>query len=177
MARTRQTRKKPEEPTASVEERLAAALSQGPFDESQRHTSNIGFPHVGDQVTLRDSDTIYLVTLVSPGGREVNLSLPGTNLQRYRVSVDDLNFKQRTTQSNKPIKPKWTIAQVQTRVDDAKQVLLEQLDQELLELSKYLKSKDVPNVVSGELDKLREEVKERWQEMLDRLPDLLEEES
>jgi hypothetical protein len=175
MPRIKQ-RKKPVEPAASVEERLAAALSPNSDGGSDEQT-NPALPNVGDQVILRSSGTTYLVTAASPNGREVNLSLPGTNLERYRVSVDDLEFVDKKAPPNKPATPKWDWEEVKARVEEAKRSSLEQLDAELSELTIYLKTKGVADPVSGEVNKLREEIKQQWQQTLGRLSDLLKEES
>jgi hypothetical protein len=175
MPRIKQ-RKKPVEAAASVEERLAAALSQNRASESDENL-NPGLPNVGDQVILRSSGTTYLVTAASPSGREVNLSLPGTNLERYRVSVDDLEFLGRHPAPSKPANPEWEPEEVVARFEKAKSSSQEQLNAELSELTSYLKTKGVPDLVSNEVNKLGDEIRAQWQEFLDRLPDLLKERS
>ena len=46
---------------------------------------------VGDCVVLDgDSKTVYRVTHVYRDGREVNLALPRTTLERFHVPVEDL---------------------------------------------------------------------------------------
>ncbi|MEG9435685.1 hypothetical protein JAO29_05855 [Edaphobacter sp. HDX4] len=168
--------KKPVEPAASVEERLAAALSAKSDGGSDEQT-NPALPNVGDQVILRSSGTTYLVTAASSNGREVNLSLPGTNLERYRVSVDDLEFLGQQPAPSKPAEPEWDPEEGEAHVEKARRSSLEQMDAELSELTRYLKTEGTPHSVSNKVNKLGDEIRAQWQEFLDRLPDLLKERS
>src|ERR1700729_2369330 len=52
-------------------------------------------PQVGDKVIKPRSDSILEITHVSRDGDEVNLQLPGTNLEWYRVRTDTLTFVER----------------------------------------------------------------------------------
>jgi hypothetical protein len=46
--------------------------------------------HVGARVNLIGSDSVWEVTRVSYDGRQVDLCLRGTNLERFRVPVSEL---------------------------------------------------------------------------------------
>src|SRR4051812_26361495 len=63
-------------------------------------------PTVGETVRLKTSNTVYEVTSVSPHGSSVNLALPGTNLERFRIPVTDLSFVQRKEVKALPPTPK-----------------------------------------------------------------------
>ena len=52
-------------------------------------------PKIGDKVTMPRSESVLEVTSVSRDGDEVNLQLPGTNLQWFRVRSDTLTFVER----------------------------------------------------------------------------------
>ena len=52
-------------------------------------------PHVGDKVIPERSDSVWVVSHVSSDGKEVNLNLEGTNLDRFRVRADTLKFVDR----------------------------------------------------------------------------------
>ena len=52
-------------------------------------------PRVGDKVTIPSAKSVLEVTHVSHDGDEVNLQLPGTNLQWFRVRTDTLTFVER----------------------------------------------------------------------------------
>jgi hypothetical protein len=47
-------------------------------------------PQVGDKVIPERSKSTWEITHVSTDGKEVNLNLPGTNLDRFRVRADNL---------------------------------------------------------------------------------------
>jgi hypothetical protein len=52
-------------------------------------------PQVGDKVRPGRSEMVYEISHVSKEGNEVNLHVPGTNLERFRVQVSDLTFVER----------------------------------------------------------------------------------
>src|SRR5215471_1196531 len=146
MAKSAQPAKKksakpPSSPTASIEERLARSLSQKPqktaAEEEQPQVN------VGDKVTFPQSDTVYTVTRVSPSGKQVDLVLGGTNIERFRVNVDDLDFLTRSTPRRppKPAKPAIDIEAVREHLETAQHTSIDQLSGEIAVLKKYLKSK------------------------------------
>ena len=49
-------------------------------------------PQIVNKVTRPRSDSILEITHVSKDGDEVNLQLPGTNLEWYRVKTDTLTL-------------------------------------------------------------------------------------
>src|SRR5207248_10392649 len=52
-------------------------------------------PRIGDKVTMPRSKSVLEVNHVSRDGDEVDLQLPGTNLQWFRVRTDSLTFLDR----------------------------------------------------------------------------------
>ncbi|RZU35614.1 hypothetical protein [Edaphobacter modestus] len=52
-------------------------------------------PQVGDKVTKPRSESILEITYVSKEGTVVNLHVPGTNLEWFRVKADTLTFVDR----------------------------------------------------------------------------------
>ena len=109
------------EPTVSVEERLVEALThKNKIEDSHPHHE---VPALGDKVTIGKGESIWSVSKVSANGKEVNLEIPGTNLERFRVNVDDLNFVVRTTRHKpkEPEKPKIDAAEVRKRFASARQ--------------------------------------------------------
>jgi hypothetical protein len=52
-------------------------------------------PQVGDKVTIPRASSVLEITHVHHGGDEVNLHLPGTNLEWFRVKTDTLTFVER----------------------------------------------------------------------------------
>jgi hypothetical protein len=49
-------------------------------------------PHVGDKVKPGNSEMVYEIYHVSLDGQEVDLHVPDTNLQRFRVRTDTLTY-------------------------------------------------------------------------------------
>jgi hypothetical protein len=52
-------------------------------------------PQIGDKVLPGRSEMVYEISHVSKDGDEVNLHVPGTTLERFRVPVSDLTFVER----------------------------------------------------------------------------------
>jgi hypothetical protein len=52
-------------------------------------------PQVGDKVLPPRSEMVYEIMRVHIGGEEVDLHVPGTNLERYRVRTDALRYVER----------------------------------------------------------------------------------
>jgi hypothetical protein len=61
--------------------RKSAATSESP-----------ALPQVGDMVIPDRSESTFVITSVRSGGKYVNLSLPGTNLDRFHVDVSTLKL-------------------------------------------------------------------------------------
>jgi len=86
-----------------VEERLAAALKQQlAVTEEELPPPAVA---IGDKVTRGSSDTVYEISYVSASGHEVNLSQPGTNLERYPVPVGELTMVNRKAANTAIEKP------------------------------------------------------------------------
>lgn len=167
MAKSTQSAKKKHaqptpSPTASIEERLARSLakkSEPPEPEPDQPQVS-----VGDKVTFPQSDTVYTVTRVSPSGKQVDLNLPGTNIERFRVNVDDLDFLERSTPRRppKPAKPAIDIEAIREHLDTAQHSSMDHLSGEIAVLKKYLRSKGVRASAIEELDSLCEATEKRW---------------
>jgi hypothetical protein len=52
-------------------------------------------PHIGDKVTTPRSKSVLEINHVHFGGHEVDLQLPGSNLQWFRVKTDTLTYADR----------------------------------------------------------------------------------
>ena len=163
------------EPTVSVEERLVEALAHKTKSEDS-HPHNEA-PALGGKVTIGKGESIWSVSRVSANGKEVNLEIPGTNLERFRVNVDDLNFVERTAR-HKPkelAKPKIDAAEVRKRFTSARQKSTDELAHQIELLKKFLKNKRVQSSVSDELDELRMDIDDKWSVVLESLNSVLEE--
>ncbi|WP_130421661.1 hypothetical protein [Edaphobacter modestus] len=156
------TKRKPPpkaEPTVSVEERLIEALAQKPKSESiHDHPAAV---QVGDKVTVGDGESIWTVSRVSSDGNQVDLHIPETNLQRFRVLVDDLEFVERTQhpKPSKPAEPEIDVDEVRKRIASARGEFMEHFDEQIKVLKKFLKSHNIP---AKELDELRMDIEDRW---------------
>jgi hypothetical protein len=161
------------ESTVSVEERLVEALAHKTSSEDSHPHHEV--PSLGDQVTIGKGDSIWSVSRVSTDGREVNLEIPGTNLERFRVNVDDLNFVERTTRHKpkEPEKLKINAAEVRKRFTSARQKSTDELAHQIELLKKFLKNKGVQSTVSDELDELRMDIEDKWSVALESLNSVL----
>ena len=52
-------------------------------------------PRVGDKVKPQRSEMVYEISRVSLDGSDVDLHVPGMNLERFRVRTDSLTFVER----------------------------------------------------------------------------------
>jgi hypothetical protein len=59
-------------------------------------------PQVGDKVKPGKSEMVYTVSKVSDDGSEVNLYVPDTTLERFRVRTDSLTFVERKPPTRSP---------------------------------------------------------------------------
>jgi hypothetical protein len=153
-----------------VSKRLAESLSAKP--EPEHHAAH-GTPGIGDRVTVGTSGTIWTVSSVSYSGREVNLHIPGTNLERFRVMVEDLVFVDRTERKPKePPKPEIDVDAVRERVEEAQHAILDHLEGEIAGLKKFLRSKGVP--ISEELDNFADTTETSWKQVVGAIEEKLE---
>lgn len=120
-------------------------------------------PHVGEQVIVGPSGNVYVVSRVSTDGSDVDLSLPGTNMMRFRVPVADLNFveKEQPRQA-KPAKPVINVEEIRERIIAAEHSSVDQFSGDIAVLKKYLRSKGIDAAIIEELDALCEDMEERW---------------
>src|SRR5438270_11295229 len=124
-------------------------------------------PRVGDKVTIPRSESVLEVTSVSRDGDEVNLQLPGTNLQWFRVRSDTLTFverKARARTSNPFTSPEsvFDTGEVMERIHNVERENLQRLEDDVSILTKYLKAQNVPKTATDALDGLRRKQKESW---------------
>jgi hypothetical protein len=177
MAKTAgKSRKKiPQKPKPDIAKELAEALSEKPSKPAR--PADTPTPQVGDKVVLTDSKVgmVYEVSYVSSDGREVNLHLPGTNLERFRINPDDLTFVERQAPAKVPAKPAFDAEEIRERIASVQQICMDHLIGEIAILKKYLKSKRVPPAATEELDALCKSTEGCWETTVDRLARLLEE--
>ena len=135
-------------------------------------------PQVGDKVIPERSDSIWVITQVSPNGEEVNLNLEGTNLDRFRVRADTLKFVDRkppvkTSNPFTSAEPVFDAAQALERVLGVQKENLKRLDDDIAILTKYLKTEGAPKSVLEMLETLSNEQHASWQATTERIDELM----
>jgi len=135
-------------------------------------------PQVGDKVIPERSESTYIVSRVSPDGSEVDLSFPGTNIERFRVKTETLKFVDRVPKPTRPAaKGHRTLnaAEVIERIASVQHENLQRLDDDIDILTKYLKTQGAPKATIDALDRLSSEQHESWKAAIERITELLEE--
>jgi hypothetical protein len=123
---------------------------------------------------------VYEISRVSDDGAEVNLHVPGTNLERFRVRTETLNFIERkpparTTNPFTDPEPTFDAGEVLERIRTVQQENVKRLKDDIAILTKYLQTQDAPKAVLGALEALRSEQRESWRTAIEKVEDLLEE--
>jgi hypothetical protein len=137
-------------------------------------------PQVGDKVTIPRSELVFEISHVSKEGDDVNLHVPGTNLERFRVRVSDLTFVERKTpaRTSNPFtnpEPTFDAGEMMERIATIKGENLKRLDDDVDILKAYLKTQHAPKAVIEALESLTVEQHVSWKKAVDRIKKLLEE--
>jgi hypothetical protein len=173
--KTKQPRKQaPALPTVSVDDQLAEALAEKPNKTTAEH-ANSRVPSLGERVSIGSSGTVFTITRVSD--KDVDLQLPGTNIERFRVPVDDLRYldaPKEPSGASKPAKPAINLEEVRERIATAQQGSIDQFSGDIAILKKYLKSKGIDQDALDELDDLCKDTEKRWHAAVETIEGLLE---
>jgi len=173
--KTKQPRKKaPTQSTVSVDEQFAEALTEKP-NRTTVEQANARLPTLGERVSIGSSGTVFSITRVSE--KDVDLQLPGTNIERFRVPVDDLRYldaPKEPSRSSKPAKPAINLEEVRERIATAQQSSIDQFSGDIAILKKYLKSKGIEQDALDELDQLCNDTEKRWRAAVETIEGLLE---
>lgn len=137
-------------------------------------------PKIGDKVTMPHSESVLEVTSVSRDGDEVNLQLPGTNLQWFRVRSDTLTFVERkaparTSNPFTTAEPVFNAGEVMEHIRTVERENLQRLGEDIAILTKYMKTQNVPKAAVDALEGLSRKQQENWETALERFEALLEE--
>jgi hypothetical protein len=137
-------------------------------------------PQVGDKVKPGRSVLTYEISNVHYGGNEVDLHVPGTNMQRFRERVENLTFVERkppTRTSNPFTEPESLIdaGDVLERIATVKEENLKRLDDDVDILKAYLKTRQAPKAAIEALEGLTVEQHVGWKKAVDRIKKLLKE--
>lgn len=121
----------------------------------------------------------YEIFNVHSGGNEVDLHVPGTNLQRFRERVDNLTFVERKAPartSNPFTDPESLIdaGEVLERIATVKEENLKRTDGDIDILKSYLKTEHAPKAAIEALEGLTVEQHVSWKKAVDRIKKLLD---
>jgi hypothetical protein len=131
-------------------------------------------PQVGDTVCIGGGEAEYRVSRLSPGGRDVNLDIPGTDLERFRVPIEDLTVTDQVPLKPKePAKPEIDKKEVHEDLVSAQHRCMHHFEGDIAVLKRYLKSKGVPSDSVNELDDLRMDIEDRWSGAIESIMDRL----
>ena len=136
-------------------------------------------PQVGDKVKPGRSEMVYEISRVSDDGAEVNLHVPGTNLERFRVRTDTLTFVERKapTRTSNPFtnpEPVFDAGEVLERIATVKEENLKRFDDDVDILKAYLKTQRAPKVAIEALEGLTVEQHVSWKKVVERIKKMLE---
>jgi hypothetical protein len=138
-------------------------------------------PQVGDKVLPPRSEMVYEIMRVHFGRDEVDLHVPGTNLERYRVRTDALRYVERMppVQTSNPFtkaEPVFDTGDVLDRIAIVQQESLKQFDGDMDLLKAYLKTQKVPKAAITVLESLTVEHHVGWKKAMEKIEKLLSEE-
>jgi hypothetical protein len=123
-------------------------------------------PQVGDKVCPPRSEVVYEVSKVHVGGDEVDLHLPGTNLERFRVRTDALTYVERKppASTSNPFNPEpvFDARGMVKSITTVQQESLSRLDSDTDILNTYLKAQRAPKDVIEALEELTVEHYKAW---------------
>jgi hypothetical protein len=124
-------------------------------------------PQVGDKVYPPNSQMVYEISHVHVGGDEVDLHVPGTNLQRFRVRTDRLTFVERKppVRTSNPFtspEPVFDGGQLLERIETVQRDGLRQSDDDIDILKAYLKTQRAPKEAIEALEGLTIDQHKAW---------------
>jgi len=136
-------------------------------------------PITCDKVRYIGKDTVYVVSRVYRDGTEVDLSFPGTNFERYRVRIAELEPLEPTAQrparpAPPPPRPQIDIDEVRERLESVSHSAVDHLSGEIAILKKYLRTKGAPAEALEVLDTFCKEQEEAWKDTVAKILGLLD---
>jgi hypothetical protein len=124
-------------------------------------------PQVGDKVYPPNSQMLYEISHVHVGGDEVNLHVPGTNLERFRVRTDRFTFAERKppARTSNPFTspgPVLTVASCSSASRPSSVKASKQSGDEIDILKAYLKTQRPPKALIAALEDLIVDQHKAW---------------
>jgi hypothetical protein len=137
-------------------------------------------PQVGDKVTIPRAKSVLEITSVSKEGDEVNLQLPGTNLEWFRVRSDTLTSVDRKppARTANPFtnpEPVFGGGELLERIETVQRDSLKQSDDDIDVLKAYLKTKRAPKAAIEVLEDLAVDQHKAWKIAIGKIRKVLEE--
>ena len=137
-------------------------------------------PQAGDKVKLPNVQSVLEITHVSHDGEEVNLQLPNTNLQWFRVRTDTLTFVDRkppakTANPFTTPEPVFNTKEALERIAIVQRKNLKQSDDDIDILKTWLKTQHVPRTVIEALEGVTIDQHKSWKKAVVQIAKLLEE--
>jgi hypothetical protein len=135
-------------------------------------------PQVGDKVYPPNSQTVYEISHVHVGGDEVDLQVPGTNLQRFRVRTDRLTFVERKppARSSNPFtspEPVFDGGELLERIETVQRDSLKQSYDDIDILKAYLKTQRAPKEAIEALEGLTVDQHKAWKIAIGKIKQVL----
>jgi hypothetical protein len=124
-------------------------------------------PQVGDKVYPPRSQLVYEISRIRDDGQEVDLHVPGTNLERFRVRTDALTFVERKppVKTSNPFttpEPVFDGGELHEKIETVQRDSLKQLDDDIDILKSYLKMQHAPKAAIDALEDLTVEQHKAW---------------
>ncbi len=134
-------------------------------------------PALGDRVTIGGGETIWTISSIGYKGDEVNLHIPGSNLERFRVRVSDLvpvELTPRTKPTLAPKKPRIDAESINEALIVAQHESVQHLSAIILSLKEQLAANGAPPKSIAVLDKLCLTVDGAWDAALGSIMKMVE---
>jgi len=128
-------------------------------------------PINGEQVRVGTSDTVWTILSISYSGKEVNLHIPNTNLERRRVMIIDLVYIE-GQKLKEPEKPKINVEAIRNRIDETQHSILEHIQAEVAALKKFIRKEGVS--ADAPMDEFAESVEESWKSAVEAIEENLD---
>src|ERR1700735_3448279 len=124
-------------------------------------------PQVGDKVYPPNSQLVYEISHVHVGGDEVDLHVPGTNLERHRVRTDALTYVERKppVKTSNPFTTPETVfdgGELLEKIETVQRDSLKQSDDDIDILKAYLKTQRAPKEAIEALEDLAFDQHKSW---------------
>jgi hypothetical protein len=129
-------------------------------------------PQLGDRVIPERSDSVWKIMSVRSES-SVDLELPGTYLSRFRQDVSAVKFVDEVV--TKTPEPSRDTSAILERIATIQRENLQRLDDDIVILTKYLKTEGASKDVLQALETLSNEAHASWQTAVQRIEELLEE--